>query len=247
MSFDQVKYELTNLYSSYINNSNMINNAVGPYIEHFSIYGFPRPNAEFDRQFLLSPDMPQELKQLGFLPSELYDVISKFDLGPQFLNDNEKNLRRKYLKMLKVYMNIQYKNFMAGVTPESIKFLQMVGDENSVKLLNNVENMRAGKNFLFRIIDLLLQEMDPIKCQDCDAKSKVTALAKVNACNMEECAKRYHMAIRNKRNFNTRVVKECNGCTPLSYNASNDTFSTDGQVWYPISQSDLDRLRGSSK
>lgn len=249
MSFDQVKNELMNLYSSYTNNFGMINNAVGPYIEHFSMHGFPKPDAEFDRQFLLSPDVPQEVKQLGFLPSELYDVISKFDLGPHLLNDNEKNLRRKYLNMLKVYMDMQYKNVMARNSPEAIQMLQTSNDPNSLRILSYFENAAAFKNFIDRIINLLLQEMGPISSRDSDARNKVQALANMNACNMELCVKRYETAVRNKRGFNnsSRAFKECKGCPSMWYNASNDTFSEDGKVWRPVAQNELNRLRGGSR
>ena len=107
-SYDDIKQSLSNLYSSYADKGNVesFDN-----IEHFSMGGMPRPTPDIDFRFKNEP-LPQEIKDLNVVPSELYNVIEKFDLEPSRLNETEKGLRIKYLDIAMNVIDNNYQKFL---------------------------------------------------------------------------------------------------------------------------------------
>jgi hypothetical protein len=145
-SYDDIKKSLTNLYSSYFPTER--------YIEHFSMDGImPIPNAETDANFKSDPNIPQEIKLLNIVPTELYSVIQKFDLDPSQLNESDKNLRLKYLDIALKALNDNYQQIYEQLKSQQPKFV--------------LDNMEASKNLSIRLIKLLILEINPIKCPQC--------------------------------------------------------------------------------
>lgn len=152
--YTNIKKSLLSLYNKYtgIDKGNS---------EYFSLDFFPRPTSQMDDYFLKSVDIPEEIRILKIIPSELYDVIDKFDLKPSELTESEKQLRMKYLDILskaiesnseKIY---QYYENNVNVDTENVANRQVV-----------LSNMKHANRLVLRIIKLLKDEIYPPQCSE---------------------------------------------------------------------------------
>jgi hypothetical protein len=198
-SYDNIKQSLSSLYSSYADKENVetFNN-----IEHFSMGGMPRPTPDIDVRFKNEP-LPQDIKDLNIVPSELYNVIEKFDLEPSRLNDTEKGLRIKYLDIaMKVIDNNYQKLVMLMRSEEEMKrnmqsqpvmvmksvniskapIRELFGEMSEMSLSSSniklmIDNAESAKRLTVRIINLLKTEINPTKCPDAPVCPTCPAIA----------------------------------------------------------------------
>lgn len=101
------------------------------------------------------PPKPEEavmFQMLEFDAKELYDVIDKFDLPPSELTLGEKELRLKYLKLLRKHLNDN-----SQTSFKSMMITEMKSDEKKNELA--LKNVDPSVRFFTRIIDLMIGEL----------------------------------------------------------------------------------------
>ena len=133
MSYDDIKKQLSDMYSMYIDN--------GRTNEHFSLDHLPKPDSPLYSELLNNPNVPVELRK-SIVPSELYNVIQKFDLEPSQLTQQEKELRIKYLDIMSKTIIDNYSKLNLRGKPEIV-----------------LKNVDSSKNLILRIIKLLKKEV----------------------------------------------------------------------------------------
>lgn len=201
MSYNDLKQSLTKLYYSYMPQK----------VETFVVDMFPPfPSmlADADYQKNLPVMLDQAMmgaKQAGLpleyanamaniarqiRPSELYFAVVNFDLHPRQLDEANKNIRIKYLKLFKAAIQLSDKYLSPVVKAQMAKNLEpgrqvvRLSDGRMVEQATSVDplqlfvfkNFDSGRDMLIRLIDLLILEANPVVCAECWAKSKGEAV-----------------------------------------------------------------------
>lgn len=133
-------------------------------VETFELPPYEEP--EEDHKFFL--------KQFGIDHKEMYKVLEKFDLPPKSLNDSEKQMRKKYLELIKKEISSKKNDFkdIVGSNPMVTQAPELY-----------IENYDAFMMLVERILDLLILELEPVVCK------KVDETKKCPVCNISQLLK----------------------------------------------------------
>lgn len=126
-------------------------------VESFTLFPYPDPDP-YPSQILRETDK-QFLAKYKIIPKEVYSVIDKFDLHPKVLQESDKELRKKYLKILIDVVKNEIDVFKGSVLAAGEN-----GPASNPFFLSNVD---PAASLIARIADLLLLEIDPIVCPSC--------------------------------------------------------------------------------
>jgi hypothetical protein len=124
-------------------------------VESFTLYPYPDPEPPLEGK------VKEYAEKYKLVPKEIYSVIDKFDIAPSSLSEKDKELRKKYLRILIDVVNNEspiYKALMlnneganSGISPNAYV----------------VSNIEPFATLMVRIANLLLLEIDPVVCKTC--------------------------------------------------------------------------------
>ena len=123
-------------------------------IENFTLMPPPMPLSELNIKFKNDPMIPSIVKQYNLIPSEIYSVVDNFDIPGSNLNQADKDLRLKYLRLLIKAIN---DNFSLGV--KIINESPAIPNNDFKRYIT--ENVLPTKNLIIRIINLMIAEIIP--------------------------------------------------------------------------------------
>jgi hypothetical protein len=120
-------------------------------VESFTLYPYPDPEPPLEGK------VKEYAEKYKLVPKEIYSVIDKFDIAPSSLSEKDKELRKKYLKILIDVVQNETDTFKGHILT--------VGEHGPASNPFFLSNVDPAASLIVRIANLLLLEIDPVVCR----------------------------------------------------------------------------------